>query len=101
MDCSVCDILLGNLLSFVPKNVLHTTTGCQFLLVEQYSYLFYALAQPACIPRSCVLYENYFTNLLSTVVRRFMRVLNCSACLDKIVSKIVKVPSSILISVCY
>jgi hypothetical protein len=36
---------------------------------------------------SCyVVYVNYFISLLSTVLRRFMSVLICLACLDKIVS---------------
>jgi hypothetical protein len=37
------------------------------------------LGQPVCIPRRCVVCVNYFTNLLSTLVRRFMSVLICSA----------------------
>jgi hypothetical protein len=61
-----------------------------FLDVEIYFYFFYALGEPVCIPRRCVVYVNYFTNLLSTAVRRFMSVLICSACLDKIVSNLVK-----------
>jgi hypothetical protein len=71
-----------------------------FLDVEKYFYIFYALDQPVRILRSYVVYMNYFTNLLSTVVRRFMSVLICSACLNKIVSNLVKDSCIILISVC-
>jgi hypothetical protein len=61
-----------------------------FLGVEEYFYIFYALGQLVCIPRRYVAYVNYFTHFLSTVVRRFMSVLICSVCLDKIVSEFVK-----------
>jgi hypothetical protein len=61
-----------------------------FLGVEKYFDIFYALGQPVCNPRRYIVYVNCFTNLLSTVVRRFMSVLICSACLDKIVSNRVK-----------
>jgi hypothetical protein len=67
--------------------------------VEKY-YFFYALGQPVCIPRRYVAYVNYFINLLSTVVRRIMSMLICSASLDKIVSNLVKDSCIILISVC-
>jgi hypothetical protein len=60
---------------------------------------FYALDQLVCIPHRYVVYVNYFTNL-STVVRRFKSELICSACLDKIVSNLVKYSCIILISVC-
>jgi hypothetical protein len=58
------------------------------------------LDQAVCIPRRYVVYVNHFTNLLSTVVGRFISVLLCSACLDKIVSYLVKDSCIILISVC-
>jgi hypothetical protein len=70
--------------------------GC----AEKYDYFFHALGQPVCSPRRHVVYVNYFTNLLSAVVRRFMSVLICSACLDKIVSKLVKDSCIISINVC-
>jgi hypothetical protein len=71
-----------------------------FLGVEKHLYFFYALGQPVCIPRCYVVHVNYFANLLSTAVRRFMSVLICSTCLDKIVSNLVKDSCIILISVC-
>jgi hypothetical protein len=71
-----------------------------FLGIEKYFYLFYELGQPVCIPRRYVVYLNYFTNLLSTVVRRFMSVLRCSACLDRVFSNLLKDSRIILISVC-
>jgi hypothetical protein len=58
------------------------------------------LEQGVCIPRRYVVYVNHFTNLLSMAVRRFISVLICSACLDNIVSKLVKDSCIILISVC-
>jgi hypothetical protein len=42
----------------------------------------------------------YFIYLLSTVARRFMSVLVCSACLDKMFSKLVKDSCIILIGPC-
>jgi hypothetical protein len=44
---------------------------------------------------------NYFTSLLSTVVRRFMSMFICSACLDNIVTNRVKAYCIVLINVCY
>jgi hypothetical protein len=41
----------------------------------------------------------YLTHLLSTVVRRFMSVLICSACLDQTFSKLVKDSCIISISI--
>jgi hypothetical protein len=70
-----------------------------FLCVEKYFYIFYELGQSICIPRRFVVYVNYFSNLLTTVVRRFVGVLICSACLDKFISKLVKDCCIILISV--
>jgi hypothetical protein len=58
------------------------------------------LGQPVCLPRYYAVYVNHFTNLLSTVVRRFISVLICSACLDSIVSNLVKYSYVILTSVC-
>jgi hypothetical protein len=58
------------------------------------------LEQAVCIPRRYVAYVNHFTNLLSTVVRRFISVLICPASLDNIVSNLVKDSCVILISVC-
>jgi hypothetical protein len=71
-----------------------------FLGVEKYFCFFYALGQLVCIPRLYVVYANYLTNLLSTLVRRFTSVVIYSACLDKIVSNLVKDSCIILISVC-
>jgi hypothetical protein len=71
-----------------------------FLGVEKYFYFFYALDQAVCIPRRYVVYVNYFTDLLSMVVKRFISVLICSACLDSTVSNLVKDSCIILISVC-
>jgi hypothetical protein len=48
------------------------------------------LGEPVCIPPRYVVHVNYFTNLLSAVERRFMSVLIFSACMDKIVSNLVK-----------
>jgi hypothetical protein len=59
----------------------------------------FVLDQPVCITRRYVVYVNYFTNL-STVVMRLLSVLICSACLEKIVSNLVKDSCIILISVC-
>jgi hypothetical protein len=72
-----------------------------FLGFEKYFCFFYALGQPVCIPRRYVVYVNYFTNLLNPVVRTFMSVLICSACLEKIVSNLVKDSCIILIHVCF
>jgi hypothetical protein len=77
----------------------HQVDVC-FLGVEKYFYVFYALGQPVCIPRRYVVYVNYFPDLLSTVVRRFVSVLICSAYMDKIVSKLVKDSCIILNNVC-
>jgi hypothetical protein len=70
-----------------------------FLGVEKY-FIFYELGQPVCVPRRYVVCVNYFNNLLSTVVRRLRSVLICSACLENIVSNLVKDSCFILISVC-
>jgi hypothetical protein len=72
-----------------------------FLDVGKYFCFFYALGQPVCIPRCYVLYVNYFTSLLSTVVRKFMSILIRSAYLDKIISNLAKDSCIILNSVCY
>jgi hypothetical protein len=48
------------------------------------------LGQPVCMPCRYVVCVNHFTVLLRTVVSRFMSLLICSACLDKIVSNRVK-----------
>jgi hypothetical protein len=71
-----------------------------FLGVEKYFYIFYELGQLVCIPRPYVAYANYFTNLLSTMVSRFMSVVIYSACLDKLAPNLVKDFCIILISVC-
>jgi hypothetical protein len=71
-----------------------------FLGAEKYFDFFYALEQAVCIPCRYVVYVNYFTSLLSMVVWRFMSVLICSACLDKIASKVVKDSCIILINAC-
>jgi hypothetical protein len=96
----VCDIVwdiyivLFRIMCFGHQEVFY------FLGVEKYFYFFYALGQPICIPRRYVVYVKYFTKLLSTAVRRFMNVLVSSACLNKIVSNLVKDCCIILISLC-
>jgi hypothetical protein len=100
MVCSVCDIVWDiYIVLFRKMGFGHQEDVC-FLGVEKCFYVFYALDQPVCIPRQYVVYVNYFTNLLSTLVRGFMSVLICSACLNKIVSNLVKGPCINLISVC-
>jgi hypothetical protein len=47
-----------------------------------------------------VVYVKCFTNLLSTVVRRIVSVLICSACLVKIISNLVKDSCVTLVSEC-
>jgi hypothetical protein len=96
---SVCSIVWDIYIVIFRKMGFGQQEDIYFLDVEKYFYFFYALGQPVCIPRRCVVYVNYFTNLLSTVVRRFMSVLISSACLDKIVSNLVKDSCIILISV--
>jgi hypothetical protein len=71
-----------------------------FLCAEKYFDFVYALGQPFCIPPCYTECVNYYISLLSTVVRRFMSVLICSVCLDKIVSNRVKNSCIILINVC-
>jgi hypothetical protein len=67
-----------------------------FLGVEKYSDFLCVFGQPVCIPRRHVVYVNYFTNLLSTVVRTVMSVVICSACLDKIISNCMNDSSYVL-----
>jgi hypothetical protein len=97
---SVCDIDWEIYIVLFRKIGFGHQEDVYFLSVEKYFYFFYAAAQPVCIPRRCVVCVNYFTNLLSTVVRRFMSGLIYSASLDKIVSDLVKDSCIILISVC-
>jgi hypothetical protein len=61
-----------------------------FLCVEKYLYFLNAYGQPSCIPRRYAVYVNYFTDFLSTMVMRFMSILICSACLNKVFLKFVK-----------
>jgi hypothetical protein len=95
---SVCDTVWDIYVVSFRKMGFGHQEDVYFLGVEKYFYFFYALGQPVCIPRRCVVYVNYFTKLLSTVVRRFMSVLICSSCLDEIVSKLMKNFCIILIS---
>jgi hypothetical protein len=97
---SICDIVWDIYIVLFHKMGFGHQEDVYFLGVEKYFYFFCALGQPICIPRRYVVYVNYFTNLLSLVVRRFMSMLICSACLDKIVSNLVKDSCTILISVC-
>lgn len=69
-----------------------------FLDVEKYFGIFQLLGQPICIPQCYVIYVNYFTSLLSKVVRIFMKAFICSVCLVKIVSNRVKNSSISLIN---
>jgi hypothetical protein len=105
MDCPIrmvsiiCDVVWNIYIVLFRKMGFGHQEDIYFLDVEKNFYFFYALAQPFCIPRCYVVYLNYFTNLLSRVVRSFMSVLICSTCLDKIVSNFVKGSYIILISV--
>jgi hypothetical protein len=96
---SVCDTGWDIYIVLFRKLGIGHEEDVYFLGVEKYFYFFYVLGQPVCIPRCYVVYLNYFTNLLSTVVRRFISVLICSACLDKIISNLLKDSGIILISV--
>jgi hypothetical protein len=90
MVSSVCDVVWNiYILLFCQMGFGHQE-DVSFLGVEKYLYFLYALDQAVCIPRLYVVYVNHFTNLLSTVVRRFISVLIFSACLDNIVSNLVK-----------
>jgi hypothetical protein len=73
----------------------HQENAC-FLGVQECFYVIYELGQPVCISRRYVVY----VNSLRTLVRRFMSVLIRSACLDKIISNLVKDSYIDLISVC-
>jgi hypothetical protein len=86
MVSSVCDVVWDIHIGLFHKMGFGHQEDVCFRGVEKYFYLFYTLGQPICIPR---LYVNYFTNL-STAVRTFLSVLICSACLDKIVSNLMK-----------
>jgi hypothetical protein len=81
MVSSVCDIVWDIYIVLFRKKGFGHQEDVYFLGAEKYFYFFYALDQPVSIPRRYVVYVNHFTNL-STVVRRFIRVLIRSACLD-------------------
>jgi hypothetical protein len=61
-----------------------------FLAVEKYFHIVYALSQSLLFYAAILYAWINFTSLLSAVVRRFMSVLICSACFDKIVSNRLK-----------
>jgi hypothetical protein len=100
MVSSVCDVVWDIYIVLFCKMGFGHQENVYLLGVEKYYYFFYALGQHVCNPSRYVVYVNYFTDLLSMVVRRFMSVLIYSACLDKIVSNLVKDSCIILISVC-
>jgi hypothetical protein len=81
---SLCDRVWDIYIVLLRKMGFGRQQDVHFLGVEKYFYFLYALGQPICFPRRYVVYVNYLTNLLSTVVRRFMSVLICSSCLDEI-----------------
>jgi hypothetical protein len=82
MVSSICDVVCDiYIVLFHKMGFGHQEDDC-FLGVEKYFSFFYVLGQPICIPRCYVVYVNYFTNLLSMVVRRFTSMLICSACLE-------------------
>jgi hypothetical protein len=97
---SLCDVVWNILIVLFCKMGFGHQEDVYFLGVQKHFYFFYALDPAVCIPRRYVVYVNHFTNLLSTVVRRSISVLIFSACLDKIVSNLVKDSCIILISVC-
>jgi hypothetical protein len=84
-----------------PKMGFGHQANVYFLGAEKYFDFFHALGQPVCIPRRYIVCKNYFTSVLSTAVTRFMGVLICSACLDKIVSNRVKDSCISLINVLF
>jgi hypothetical protein len=99
MNSSVFDIVWDIYIVLFRKMGFRHQEDVYFLGVEKYFYFFYTLDQAVCIPSRYVVYVNYFSNLLSTVVRGFMCLLIFSACLDKIISKLVKDCCIILVSV--
>jgi hypothetical protein len=100
MVSSACDAVWVIYIALFRKMGFGHQEDVYFLGVEKYFYYYDALEQAVCIPRRYVVYVNHFTNLLSTVVRRFMSMLICSACWDKILSNLVKDSFIILITVC-
>jgi hypothetical protein len=81
-----CDVVWNIYIVLSRKMGFGHQEDVYFLGVEE--YIFHTFGQPVFIPRRCVLFVNYFPNI-NTAVKRFMSVLICSHCLNKIISNLV------------